>query len=142
MSEHIYMNRCAQFSAFIFVCAFQLLVSAGRVLAETVSVEKAARLQATLNQFILQASTQDGSFTYLNRKTAKREQLYPAGKHPMIIPFFEDYYLCVTMLNKQGQTVNVDFLLRPKSDGAAGIYMVVDTFVDARHILEKALESR
>jgi len=117
-----------------------VLVS-GAARTDSVSVETAARLQAALSQFITQASTDDGAFIVLDRHTAKRMSLYPAGKHPLIIPFAGDFYVCMTMLDKEGRRLNVDFLLRPQRTGTAGQFIVVDTFVDARDLLERAIDS-
>jgi len=108
---------------------------------ETLSVEMSAKLQASLSGFLAEASAADGSFSYLDRNTARRSHLYPTTKHPIIVPFDGDYYLCMTMRNTEGDKINVDFLLRPKSanSGADG-FVVVDVFVDARHVMEQALK--
>ena len=109
--------------------------------AEQIPIETAARLQFVLNNFIYNASGKDGLFTYLNRQTAKREMLYPASKHPIIIPFDGDYFMCMTMLDSLGHKINVDFLLRPKMNKTTTLdFLVVDVFVNARHILEDAME--
>ena len=110
------------------------------VKADEVPVHIAAKLQAALSQFISDASAEDGSFTYLDRQTARRQMLYPASKHPMIIPFGTDYYLCVTMLDAQGKKIDVDFLLRAKGRANSQNFMVVETFIDERELLNKALE--
>lgn len=94
----------------------------------------------TLSKFLSDASTEDGSFVFLNRETAQRDMLYPASKHPMIIPFDGDYYLCVTMLDAEGNKRDVDFLLRRKRGAGEDSFMVVDTFIDSRALLNKALE--
>ena len=109
--------------------------------SETVSVETSAGLQASLSAFLAAASSDDGRFAYLDRDTARKTHLYPTTKHPIIVPFEGDYYLCMTMRDTEGRKVNVDFLLRPKSrlSGDTG-YVVVDVFVDARHVMEQALK--
>ena len=113
----------------------------GPAFGETLSVETSARLQASLSAFLAEATSQDGRFSYLDRATARKKQLYPTTKHPIIVPFDGDYYLCMTMRDTDGAKVNVDFLLRPKSSlsGDTG-YVVVDVFVDARHLMEQALK--
>jgi hypothetical protein len=110
------------------------------VQAKEVSVEQAAHLQASLNQFISDASNHDGSFTYLNRQSARREMLYPASKHPVILPIGDDFYLCVNMLDADGKKIPVDFLLRLKSGSSSIEYIVIDTFIDQRDLLETALK--
>jgi len=115
-----------------------LFISAAK--AENISVQVAAKLQATLSQFLSDASGEDGGFVYLDRETAQRDMLYPASKHPMIIPFDGDYYLCVTMLDAQGNKKDVDFLLRRKKDAGKDSFIVVDTFIDNRALLDRALE--
>ena len=108
---------------------------------ETLSVETSARLQASLTTFLTEASTADGRFSYLDRSTARKAYLYPTTKHPIIVPFDGDYYLCMTMRDSEGQKVNVDFLLRPKSSASAQAgFVVVDVFVGARHLMEQALK--
>lgn len=133
-------RACRYLSA---VSLFLLLVTApvlSMARAENVSVQLAAKLQATLGQFLSDASTEDGGFVYLDRETAQRDMLYPASKHPMVIPFDGDYYLCVTMLDAGGNKKDVDFLLRRKRDASEDSFMVVDTFIDSRALLNKALE--
>ena len=133
-------RACRYLSA---VSLFLLLVTApvlSMARAENVSVQLAAKLQATLGQFLSDASTEDGGFVYLDRETAQRDMLYPASKHPMVIPFDGDYYLCVTMLDAEGNKKDVDFLLRRKRDASEDSFMVVDTFIDSRALLNKALE--
>ena len=135
-------NKCV-FKPMAWLCLFFILLT-GQLIspasARDVPVETAARLQATLSKFVSDASAKDGSFVYLNRETAQRVMLYPSGKHPMVIPFGEDYYLCVTMLDAQGNKLDVDFLLRPKSGAGEGVFLVVDTFVDNRNLLHRALK--
>ena len=99
------------------------------------------QIQASLATFLAEASSEDGRFSYLDRKSARKNHLYPTTKHPIIVPFDGDCYLCMTMRNTDGHKVNVDFLLRPKSgeSGADG-FVVVDVFVDARHVMEQALK--
>jgi len=108
-----------------------------------VSVQTKSLLQASLTRYLSEASSSDGGFVYVDRKTAQRRTAYLSAQHPQIIPFFDDYYLCVTMISDTGMPMDVDFLMRPRAGLSSPLHpedmLVVDVIIDNRKLLLNAL---
>ena len=76
-----------------------------------------AALQATMTHFIDNASDDEGGFHYIERQSGALMTAYPSVIHPKIIPFGDDYFLCIDMLAANGTRRLVDFLVREGREG-------------------------
>lgn len=127
------MHRIAGFILLMWVIG---LAGAAPLRAETVSLQDQASVQAALGRFLDLTAEADGSFVWLDRKTARTQRLYPSDIHPKIVPFGRDLYVCLTMLTGQGEALEADFLLRRTEAG----WMVVDILIGQRDLMKRALK--
>jgi len=81
----------------------------------SLSLERKILLQARLAQYISSLSAEDGGFSNLDRQDATIKTAYPASLHPKIITIGDSYFLCITMRDETGKSIDADFLLRAKS---------------------------
>lgn len=112
------------------------LAAAPPLRAETVSLPDPASVQVALGRFLDETAESDGSCVWRDRKTARKQRLYPSDIHPKIVSFGRDLYVWLTMLTKQEEAQQADFLLRR----ARADRMVVDILIGQRDLLKRTLQ--
>ncbi|MBL6622122.1 MAG: hypothetical protein ISP42_00295 [Alphaproteobacteria bacterium] len=127
------MHRIARFVLLIWIVG---LAGAAPLRAETVSLQDQACVQAAPGRFLDATAEANGSFVWLDSKTARKQRLYPSDIHPKIVPFGRDLYVCLTMLTGQREALEADFLMRRIEAG----WMVVDILVRQRDLMKQALQ--
>lgn len=87
-----------------------------RVAAAELDTETRIHLQVSLKSYI-DNKTENDSFPFFNAELGKTEKLILKNLHPKIFRK-EDYYLmCADFLNKDGEEVLIDFVVRKHNDG-------------------------
>jgi len=109
----------------------------------SLSLERKILLQARLAQYISSLSAEDGGFSYLDRQDATIKTAYPASLHPKIIIIGDGYFLCITMRDETGKSIDADFLLRAKSGIDPPLspedFIVTDTIIGNRALLKQVM---
>ena len=96
------------------------------------------KLQEALSSF-LEMRDVDGQVTLLDQNDSKLKSVYLSGNHPMIVPLNNgNYFLCADGYDAEGNRVQMDFLVTPKSEG----FLVLDAMLNARPSVEQVVESQ
>ena len=96
------------------------------------------KLQEALSSF-LDMRDVDGQITLLDQNDNQLKSVYLSGNHPMIVPLNNgNYFLCADGYDEEGNQVQMDFLVTPKSEG----FMVVDAMLNARSSVKQVVESQ
>ena len=96
------------------------------------------KLQEALSTF-LELRDVDGQITLLDQNDNQLKSVYLSGNHPMIVPLNNgNYFLCADGYDEEGNQVQMDFLVTPKSEG----FMVVDAMLNARSSVKQVVESQ
>ena len=92
-------------------------------------------LQAALLNFLETSSDQQGRFRVIDRNSGEVVNVHAGAMHPKILPFGDDWILCIEMFDTAGGRHDADFVMRATPAG----WMVVDVLFDQRPLLKKAL---
>ncbi len=96
------------------------------------------KLQEALSTY-LDGRSDEGQITLLDESDKKLKVVYLSGSHPMIVPLNDGkYFLCADGYDEEGNQVQMDFLVTPKSEG----FMVVDAMLNARSSVKAVVESQ
>ena len=112
------------------------LILPSAVLAD--ELQDKVKLQEALSTF-LDMRDVDGQITLLDQNDNQLKSVYLSGNHPMIVPLNNgNYFLCADGYDEEGNQVQMDFLVTPKSEG----FMVVDAMLNARSSVKQVVESQ
>ena len=112
------------------------LILPSAVLAD--ELQDKVKLQEALSTF-LDMRDVDGQITLLDQNDNQLKSVYLSGNHPMIVPLNNgNYFLCADGYDEEGNQVQLDFLVTPKSEG----FMVVDAMLNARSSVKQVVESQ
>ena len=92
-------------------------------------------LQASLLSFLDAAADAQGRFGIIDRASGRLVHVHAGAMHPKILPFGDDWILCIEMFDTAGGRHDADFVMRATPAG----WMVVDLLFDQRPLLKKAL---
>ena len=92
--------------------------------AATTDVPSKVELQVAMQRYI-EARSHDGWFVATDTRRGENLRLSVVKPHPMIFTEGADYVLCYDFADADGETVNVDFVLRR----AGGRYVVTQLYV-------------
>ena len=87
-----------------------------------------------MNQFIEDLSV-DGKMIYIDTKSEKLNTLYFSTAHPMYVPHEENFFLCTSGVDENGEEHLVDFYAKE----VEGSFKIVDVSVDNRETTKKIL---
>ncbi|MBT6566078.1 hypothetical protein [uncultured Candidatus Puniceispirillum sp.] len=119
----------------IFIVSLWLLIIPHHVNASSLDAVTKAQLQTTMITFLEKAADKAGAFGVIDRETGVRVAVFPGAIHPRIVPYGDDYFLCIEMFDSAGNKYDADFLVRNGTDG----WMVVDVMMNQRDLLRKAI---
>lgn len=111
-----------------------VIMPSGASASEPDAVTK-AQLQTTMIAFLDEAADENGAFPVIDRETGRRVAVFPGAIHPHIVPYLDDYFLCIEMFDVAGKKYDADFLIRNGADG----WMVIDIMMNQRDLLRKAI---
>ena len=77
----------------------------------------------------------DGGYTYIDPKTQALKTVYPSNVHPFVVVLGKDYVVCSEMVDEEGNSITVDYVVRSIS----GEYKVVQMLLDDRPALKGAM---
>ena len=119
---------------FFLVLFSFLFFFVSNIQAEDVSTETKLVLQDLMNQFIENLSV-DGKMIYIDTKSEKLNTLYFSTAHPMYVPHEENFFLCTSGYDENGEEHLVDFYAQEVEGG----FKIVDVSVDNRETTKKIL---
>ena len=119
---------------FLLTIVSFLFIIITNVKAEDVSAETKLELQDLMYQFIEDLSI-DGKMIYIDTKSDKLNSLYFSTAHPMYVPHEENFFLCTSGVDENGEEHLVDFYAK-KIEGS---FKIVDVSVDNRDTTKKIL---
>ncbi len=97
--------------------------------------EKAV-LQAAMQQH-LDRQLIDGAVLDLDLETGEIKRLFPTKAHPMILTMGENYVLCATLNDLDGNEYLADYYMAPND----GEFVVIRTEIDNRDMLKKLMQA-
>jgi len=112
----------------IFLALVFTLMSLGS--ASAGAAEKAT-LQAAMQRY-LDSQLIDGALLDLDLETGEVRKLYPITAHPMILTLGENFVLCATLSDEDGNNSTVDYYFAPRDDS----FVMFRAEIDNREPLE------
>lgn len=95
-----------------------------------------ALLQAAVQRHV-DSQLVDGAVLNLDLETGEVTKLYPTRAHSMILTVGENYVLCVTLSDKNGNESLADIYMAPRDD----TFVVIRTEIDNRDALAKLMKA-
>lgn len=109
------------------------LVSFG---ASAASTSEKAVLQAAMQRHV-ESQLIDGAVLNVDLETGAIQKLYPTKAHPMILTMGENFVLCVTLSDTDGNKLLADYYIAPQGDG----FVVLRTEINNRDALKKLMKA-
>ena len=95
-----------------------------------------ATLQAAMHKHI-DSQLVDGAVLDLDLKTGEVDKLYPTRAHPMIMTMGDNFVLCITLSDKEGNESLADYYFAPKDDE----FVIIRTEINNRKALEELVRA-
>ena len=138
-ARKFFERKSTMLNRLLFIAPIAIAVSL--TLPKTViadELQDKVKLQEALSSF-LEMRNVDGQMTLLDQNDSKLKSVYLSGNHPMIVPLKNgNYFLCADGYDVNGNRVQMDFLVTPKSNG----FLVLDAMLNARSSVEQVVESQ
>jgi hypothetical protein len=111
------------------------IILSGPSYAGGLSTDLKTKLQSAMISYVDNVMV-DGSYSYVDVKSASFTTAYPANVHPFVLTAGTDFFVCSEMINEEGEAVTADFLVR-EIDGS---YRVVQMIVNDRASVKSAVK--
>lgn len=93
-------------------------------------------LQAAMQKHV-ESQLIDGAFLDLDLKTGEIQKLYPTETHPMVLTMGENFVLCLTLNDTEGNKYLADYYIASQDDS----FVVIRTEINNRKALKKLMKA-
>ncbi len=115
---------------------FAIIIALFSIGPVTASTSEKAMLQAAMQRY-LDSQLVDGAILDLDLKSGEIRKLYPIESHPMILTLGENFVLCATLSDVEGNKSTIDYYFAPRGDS----YIMFRAEIDNRKPLRKLMKA-
>ena len=100
-----------------------------------------AELQVVMQRYI-DSVLIDGAMHSVDFETGEVENYYPTEAHTMVMGLGDDYVLCSDLMNKEGESVPVDFYITETPNGFTVYQAEIDNRAPLMNLAKQGLVER
>ncbi len=115
---------------------FAIVVALASMGPVTASTSEKAMLQAAMQRY-LDSQLVEGAILDLSLETGEIRKLYPVESHPMILTMGDNFVLCATLSDVEGNKSTIDYYFAPRGDD----YVMFRAEIDNRKPLRALMKA-